>query len=494
MANPTLTGAAQENLLSLLGHSVEHGRIIAGMLDPELFEGDYKLVAQRFLDYWKEHDTAPMAHSYDLFADILEDRKNKKAATFKHVLDQMAELVDVGINASYVINTLQQFSRVQKLKDAIYRAAEMLNKPGPTTITQVEGLLHDITRARDFQFNPGVSLDDVERFLTYFENVSTEFSSGITVLDRSYITPFRGGIMTFLAPSGYGKSWFLVGAGKAAMMLRKRVAHVSLENSEEETMMRYYQSLYAIPKRHASQELLEVPRFVTDRDGRFQDVEWEGVTPAFSFDNASIRDELQARVSVFGERMLKYLRIRRFPTRGLSVDGLAAYLDGLEAVDGFSPDIVLIDYPGIMKTDVKNHRLTLGRLYEDLRGLAVERNVAIVAVHQTSKKAMFAREVNLTDAGEDFSVIQTSDIALTLAATKAEQARGLARLMVAKSRQERDKWGILMTQSYATGQFALDAMRLPKAYHQYLETIKGGTREDQDEDADDADDEDDEDE
>ena len=62
--------ALAENLVTLLAHNDEHGRVVANILDPSLFEGEYRLVAERIIDYWDRYDQAPKSHTADLFADI----------------------------------------------------------------------------------------------------------------------------------------------------------------------------------------------------------------------------------------------------------------------------------------------------------------------------------------------------------------------------------------------------------------------------------------
>lgn len=466
MAGEILQGAQQENLLALLAHSAEHGRIIANMLDPQLCEGDYQLIAERLLEYWREYEEPPRQHVPDLLADILEDKGNRKAQTFRTIIAQMQALADSAPNAQYVINTLQQFSRLQRMKDALYRGAEVLNKPGPTTINDVEGILRDVMTARDFAFDPGATLHQIERYLERMRTTASEFSSGIPLLDQRHVIPARGKLFNMLAPSGYGKTWFLCGVGRANIMQRKRVCHLSLEVDEEDLIQRYYQCLFSVTKREAETKL---PVFKRNKRGEFQGIETTDHTPAFTFASPELGMEMQARLMQFGQRWFNYLRIKRFPTRSLTIDGMCAYLDGLADIEGFIPDLLIVDYPGIMKTDVKNHRLTLGRVFEEFRGVLVERNMAGAVVHQTSKAGMAARRTSVLHTGEDFSIIQTSDVALTYSATPQERRRGLARLYVDKARTERDGWGILITQAYDVGQFTLDQMYLPSGYDNHIE-------------------------
>ena len=53
-----------------------------------------------------------------------------------------------------------------------------------------------------------------------FEKQQGEFSTGIKELDQRNIVPTRGALSIFIAPSGFGKSWFLIHLGKQALMQR----------------------------------------------------------------------------------------------------------------------------------------------------------------------------------------------------------------------------------------------------------------------------------
>ena len=49
----TYAASHQEDLITMLCHSDAHGKVVAGLVDPELFDGDYKLIAERVIEYWK---------------------------------------------------------------------------------------------------------------------------------------------------------------------------------------------------------------------------------------------------------------------------------------------------------------------------------------------------------------------------------------------------------------------------------------------------------
>jgi len=143
----------------------------------------------------------------------------------------------------------------------------------------------------------------------------------------------------------------------------------------------------------------------------------------------------------------------------LTIDGLEAYLSMLEE-EGFIPDVLVVDFADLMKINAENIRADTGQIYKDLRRVAVERNWAVVTASQSNRTGEDARILTMKHFAEDYSKAGTADNIVTYNQTKDEKELGLARLFGLKARDERSGQIILITQSYSSGQFALDAIRL----------------------------------
>lgn len=466
----------QENIITLLAYNEEAGRVVHRLVKAELFDGDYRLIAERCITFWQRHKAPPRQHTSDLFSDILEDRDNKKAKQIRSILKAMFELSS-DMNTQYIVYQVRTFTRMQRLRSAIQTSAEKISANKEIAIGEVEQIWNDLLRTRELDFDPGLRLSDFKKVLEFSRARDTEFLTGIRELDSRYITPARATLGVFLAVTGYGKSWWLIHLMKQAFLQRKKVAYISLELGQEQVAQRAYQSFFAVPKRAAK---IEVTQLIKDDFGRVSGFESAEVKPDFSLDSLVVEEELRSRLRWMDERMDNIV-IKRFPTGGLTVDQLDAYLDNLEAVDKFIPDIVLVDYLGAMKTDPRDRRVSLGLVCSQLRGVAVNRNIAVYTAHQTSKQAVNALEVNATHVAEDWSIIGTADQVLTYSRTREEHKHGLARLFVAKGRDEKDGFSVLITQNYDTGQFALDSSLLTYDYRkqleEYVEKIDGSEQE-----------------
>ena len=455
-----LTGTLMENVITLLAYDDVNGKIISNLIDVQLLEGEYKHIAERCVNYWRKYGEAPKSHTPDLFASTLEDRHNPKRETYRRILTAMLHLSE-SINAVYVVNELARLTRLQQFKAATIRAAERLNSPNQElAVDEVEQIWADLLHTRQVSFDPGTRLIDYDRMLSFVKSQFTDFDIGIRVLDERHIVPYRNSVMLFLAPKGRGKSWFLINAGKRALRQRKRVLHITLEMQEDETKLRYYQSLFAIPKRWAK---IEITRLDMDRFGKLKGLSFNPTDPEFAFDSQHITDELQTRVMHFG-KLFENLIIKKFPTSSLTIPMLRAYLDNLEVVEGFIPDMIILDYVGIVHTDEKNKRVSLGTWFQNFRGICEQRNAAGVTAQQVSKAGAEAMHVANTHVGEDWSLVHSADQVITQSSTDTEFKLGLARLYVANARSEADRFRTLVTQSYPIGQYALDSLMLDENY------------------------------
>ena len=457
----------QENLLVLLAHSNEHGKIVANLLNPQLFEGDYRTIAERCVDYWARHKQAPRLHTPDLLADILEDKANKKAATFRRILHSMLQLNE-HVNSDYVLTQLRTFTKMQKMKDAILKSAERLQSEQDRGIAFVEEIWNELLHSTEITFESGTRLTDVDKMIAALERKQGEFLTGIPILDKRSFAPERGTVLLLIAPAGKGKSWGLIHLGKMALLRSKKVLHISLEMSEEQCQHRYYQSFFAVPKRKEDITITTIQRDAMDR---IDDLEREAVPYDFAFNSEFIREELENHVNLH-QRRFKNIIIKQFPPNSLTANSLRAYMDNLEISEHFIPDLVILDYIGIMRTDSRNYRVSIGQNLVDFRSIMVERNMAGATAQQSSKEGAKAKYVTSTNVAEDWSLIGTADRVLTYSRTAQEGKYGLARLYASKSRGDDDDFAILITQSYKIGQFVLDSVALESRYWRLAEQLK----------------------
>lgn len=458
MPEETLPPSLQESLLALLAYNDKFGTIVAAQVKPEHFDAPYQEIATKILSYRREQGRAPgHAHIDDLFGWHLE--RGDRAPRLRKLLIGITEL-SKGLNGEYVANRAQDFVRKQTLKSAIMRAGELYQSGGDDHVAQIEQVLYSALRAKQHILDPGTLLNDTNRSLRFFDRKEVDYPIGIKVLDEAGLGATAKEMLLYIAPKGTGKSWFAVHMGKQGLIHRAKVLHITLEMSEERVAERYYQSLFSAAWKNSPYSRTA---FEYDDLKRLVDIKTARARPKMSFSAPDARKILRDKLKPWSNRLGTIL-IKEFASGSLTLSQLDTYLDYLEVSQKFIPTLVIIDYPDLMKQDSNNLRITTGQTFVGLRGMAQQRNFALVTPTQGGRSSIGAKRVRSKDVSEDISKVMTADNTLTYSQTEAEKRLGLARLFANHLRNAEGGQEIVISQAYAVGQYVLDSALMSKAY------------------------------
>ena len=453
-----LTVSFQENLLVLLCFSPSACTIIRNSIPERLFSQQlYRELVSRIYQYIDEQKAPPGDHLPDLLDAELEG-DGKQAEQVCQLLEALyAQRTQV--SEPYVMGRLEQFVRQQSLKTSIIAASESIQAG---ELDKAEQELQEGLKQRITAFSPGITLDQGLAFAYAGQTRIGIVSTGIKELDRWGLGPAKGELHLFVAPAKRGKTWWLVNIAKQAMLHRQSVVYITLEINERQIAQRMVQSMLSIQR---SKARVPVTRIRTDDLGRLLRLEEEVMPGRLSFDDNSTKPLVEKRLKrLYGRGNIF---IKQFPAGSLTVPTLNTYLDMLERTTGFVPDVLVLDYPDLMRVNADNYRIDLGSVYVKLRGLAVERNLALACATQSNREGAGARMVLDTHTGEDWSKIATADTVFTYSQGIEERKLGLARLFVSNSRvADKDRFIVLISQSYPTGQFVLDSVSMSDS-HRY---------------------------
>jgi replicative DNA helicase len=215
----------------------------------------------------------------------------------------------------------------------------------------------------------------------------------------------KGELGIMIAPSGYGKSHFLVTVGANALRVRKNVMHVSLEISKRNLISRYEAFNTKIPKG----DLYNCSGRVVEKLLR-------------------LRRLVQADVYVM-----------EFPTRSLSVNQLRSVLTQTTVAKNFYPDLLIVDYGDILKPEGLGKEATMYSqqkvIFEQLRGIAQEFDLPIWTASQANKNALGKEIVTIKDIAESFGKVQVADVVGALCQTEQEQQEHRGRFYWEKVRE-----------------------------------------------------------
>lgn len=474
-----LSGSLQENVLTVLCFDDKYCSTIRAAVTHRTFESAvFREVAGAAIDHIDLYGEAIKEHLPDSLEDFLKGEDRRKADAYERLLKNLFDARD-RVNPQYVVDQLQKFVRLQKFKSALIDAVDAVEQRGD--IDAAEVIMQEGMKAQLVTFDRGLALDNAEDVATVFDEPEEEgFDLGIDELDRNGIIPRRKEVYGFVAPRGRGKSWWVTHCSKQALLQRWSVVVISLEMSQKRYAVRFIQSFFSITRRDA---VVKVARIVRDREGNLEEIVHEELDRMAMSDPEARGTIIQRAKREFRKRAP--IRIKQFPSGEMTMHMLEAYLDGLERHEKFTPDVICLDYPELMKIDAKNKRIDLGQVVVQFRGVCVRRNAAGIIVSQGNREAEEATTVTGSMIAEDISQLATCDNLVTYSQTVAEYALGLARLFVEKARNEKGKMMILITQAYDIGQFILDSIAV--RVNDYFDMLGEGRRRRRDDDDDDDD-------
>lgn len=373
----------------------------------EVFDVNYlevrylAFLAERYFGHAKKYKVFP---TLQLLVTIIRDEL--KVGTDTILRDQIIDYLtrmranpDSG-DLPYVKEKALDFCRKQALKAALTEAVDQMHAE------KYEQIVEGIKRAVCVGTVPDLGhdfFDDIDsRFVAEARNA---VPTGLDELDKKEILNGglgQGEIGVVVAPTGVGKSHFLIMLGANAMRLGIDVLHYTFELSHSQIGIRYDSNLVGI-------------------------------------DSSDVFEHKQQVVDFYKSNRLGRLKIKHFPTNTASVYALRSHIERLD-LNGFRPGLIIIDYADIMRStrqfDSLRHELKL--IYEELRGLAGEKKLGVWTASQSNKEGSSSDIVDLGNMSEAYGKAMVADIVISISRRAHEKSSGFGRIYVAKNRAGRD--------------------------------------------------------
>ena len=392
----------QEKIFQGLASDKEWAAQMQEVMQPDYFDLKYlRYLCEKYFDYYSDYRCFP---TMQLLIQVVKD--DLKANSDNLLRDQVvAFLQRMRLNQNpedlpYVKEKSLQFCKRQAFKEALTNAVELVQGEQFDSVVDLMrkavsvGMPHSI--GHEF-------FEDLEARFHEIQRITTP--TGINELDTKEVLDGglgRGELGVVVAPTGVGKSHWLVAMGAEAIKRGKTVVHYTFELSETLTGKRYDANICDIPC-------------------------------------SDLLDHKQKVIETYEKNEYGKLIIKYYPTRTASVNTIRNHLEKLK-LRNYWPSVVIIDYADVMKStksyDAMRHELQL--IYEELRQLAADFNVPVWTASQSNRGGANADYVGLENMGESYGKAQVSDVVLGLSRKPEEKASGFARLFVAKNRAGMD--------------------------------------------------------
>ena len=469
-----------------------------------LFSPDYMLnqyaqtICKWAKDYYEVYEQAPKKHIQDIFDIEKSNLKKEEADIIEALLTRLSK--DYGdnqpFNDDYFLDKALQYFKRREL-EITSRNIQKLLEIGRMDEAEAElSKYRKIEKATSGWCDPFAHESIVEVF-------SEEGSDGIMSLPGQLGEMIgeieRGWLVGILGPFKRGKTWWLQEMAVIALCHRLKVLFISLEMKKKKMNHRIYKRIvgagdkethFVYPcfdcRLNQSGDCLNPARLTVNRipllDGEgnlpeynpeseyrpctlcrpndpFEFATWfeQHDRPNFSF--KEVASSIKGFQLMYGDNNF---RTKSYPRFSASVEEIKRDIDMLEQVEGFVPDIIIVDYADILKPGGKGNRTgELDDIWKELGGLAAERNCIVFTGSQGVRGSLYKKLLRQDDLAEWIGKLGHVDLLFALNQTGAEKKMGVMRinLLAHRHRDFHEDEIAVVLQQLDVGQIELDTLR-----------------------------------
>ena len=302
---------------------------------------------------------------------------------------------------NWFLREFETFCRHKALEAAIIESTDLLEKQDYGTVENKikaavqTGLVKDL--GLDYFENPKERLE-------WIKQQAGATSTGWKGIDQKlYGGMNRGEINIFAAPSGGGKSLFLQNLAVNWVMAGLNVVYISLELSEQLISMR----LDAMVSGYGTRDVMK------------------------NIDDVDLRVRMKAKGA-------GNLRVKQMPS-GVNANDVRVFLREYEIECGEKIDCLLVDYLDLMmpisaKISAENLFVKDKYISEELRNLAVERDILHATASQLGRSAVEEVEYDHSHIAGGISKVNTADNVIGIFTSNAMRERGRYQIQFMKTR------------------------------------------------------------
>ena len=259
----------------------------------------------------------------------------------------------------------------ENVEDVVQRAIGMISTDGSINFDTDVGL--------DF-FNPE----------SHVQRTSKKIETGWSFVDRvsggGYDTK---SLVVYAGEQNIGKSIWLANDAANFVRMGHNVVFITAEMSAQKVLKRIGANLLHIPMSEYDQ-------------------------------HSGNRDYMKRRLEKVSRGLLPpgKLFVKEYPTSQGTIPDIEAYLKDLEEAQDHKVNVLVVDYINILANyrnpNTENTYMKIKQIAEDLRALAVKRNMLVISATQINRGAWDATEVRMENIAESAGLAHTADVMYAL--------------------------------------------------------------------------------
>lgn len=322
--------------------------------------------------YYEKYSFSPSTDTIKLMIEKTDsDQKEIIQKHFKKIMSAPSEFT-----FDFLLDETEEFIKNTDLKINMVKSVEILTKD-TNRKDEILPLLED-SLSIHFDNSIGLEHADVKRRHEFYRKEQENgFKCDIPILNELSNGGFkRKNLVFFVAPPHGGKSAMMTHLASSYLLNGYNVLYITLEMAEEKIYHRIDANTLNI------------------KLNEFKDIDF---------------DEYNSKVNSLIKNSCGELIVKEYPTASANSMMIRALLKDLKQKKDFKPDIIFVDYVGIMAESSDNMYTNIKRNSEQLRGLAVENDCLIVTASQTNRGGMDKNGLSMTDLAESTGPAQIAD-------------------------------------------------------------------------------------
>lgn len=403
-----MTAKIEKMVLSSLVHDDEYCRKVAPFLKEEYFsDPSEKIVFKRINEFILEFNNRPTKEAIDI---ILSGDEKLHQKLFEDATELVGEIFEMKTDQdqSWLFKETENFCQNKSIYNAIMESIKIYDGNSDKTTSSLPSLLSD---ALSVSFDTHIGhdyIEDADERFDFYHKVEEKIPFDLDFFNS--IT--KGGtpqktLNIVIAGTGVGKSMFLCHHAANCLVQNKNVLYITCEMAEERIAERIDANLMDI----SMDDLKSLPKQMYDK-----------------------------KIERVSSGVTGKLIVKEYPTASANSNHFRSLLDELEIKKKFVPDIIFIDYLNICASSRYkqngnvNSYMYIKSIAEELRGLAVERNVPIFSATQTNREGFSNTDVSLENTSESFGLPATADFMFALISTEELEDAGHIMIKQLKNR------------------------------------------------------------
>lgn len=373
-------------VLKLLLKNQEIRDIVLPHVTEEVFDSPpHKQLVKIIIDFVSKYGKFPTYK--DIKLDIEE-------GALKEALDNILGIDESEYTKESLLDHVSNFMKRKLLWIEMVKWVELMKSKKGLDAVDVDKVL----QAKNFSFKNNIGMDVLkDDGKSLFEDIHRKdvyVKTGYSQFDEIMAGGFYKQAMTlFVAGTNTGKTLFKCSFAKQCLERDQNVLFITLEMPENKIRDRIVCNLMDKSKA----ELMKMSQ-----------------------------SELIQRYSAMKKRLKQRLIIKEYGEHELTASKLQVYLKELDEKMKFKPDIVFLDYLGLVSANVitrdANGASQLKRASEEFHAVAKKHNFALVSSMQFNRQGFKSKDPNMDDISESFATLFTADEVLLINQTSEMHA------------------------------------------------------------------------